>query len=580
MSDFVVSALKYRPQDWGTVVGQSAITDTLDNAIASEKLAHAYLFCGPRGVGKTTCARIFAKKINQKELNDPNEDFAFNVFELDAASNNSVEDIRSLTEQVRIPPQKGSYKVYVIDEVHMLSTQAFNAFLKTLEEPPSHAIFILATTEKHKILPTILSRCQIYDFNRISVEDITNHLKNIAGKENIQFEEEALISIAKKADGALRDALSIFDQVASFSQGNITMEMVVSNLGILEQDIYFKIVDATLNEDIKTCMLTYHEVINRGFDSQQFLLGLTEHFRNLIMSASDETLTLIESSAELKANYKEQLQKTNTGFILDALEILGNADGQYRQSKNKRLLSELTLMQLCSIKAMHLSNDKQEKKKSSSIAIIPPNGIEIDPPAVNIENITPGGLPNQVNRQVANAKSVQATPKQAAPMQAAPKPDKKRVKKPSFSITGAISGTQEKQTAAENAQGFMQTKAAPVNQGDIERVWNKFAYKVKTDGNLSFYTTLSARKPKLEKNVIHFSISNAVQEQDFSIRKAEILEFLRTQLNNFQLQIEWKLDKAEVGANLYTPTQKFNKMAETNPHLNTLRDKFNLDIDF
>ncbi len=572
MSDFVVSALKYRPQDWGTVVGQSAITDTLDNAIASEKLAHAYLFCGPRGVGKTTCARIFAKKINQKELNDPDEDFAFNVFELDAASNNSVEDIRSLTEQVRIPPQKGSYKVYVIDEVHMLSTQAFNAFLKTLEEPPNHAIFILATTEKHKILPTILSRCQIYDFNRISVDDITAHLKNIAEKENIQFEEEALISIAKKADGALRDALSIFDQVASFSQGNITMEMVVSNLGILEQDIYFKVVEAALNEDIRTCMLTYHEVVNRGFDSQQFLLGLTEHFRNLIMSASDDTLALIEASAELKASYKEQLQKTNTGFILDALEVLGKADGQYRQSKNKRLLSELTLMQLCSIKAMHLSNGKQEKKKSNSVAIIPPNGIEINPPAVKVEELIPNKteLPTQVNRQVANAKSVQAKPA----------PDKKRVKKPSFSITGAISDTQKKTETSGGGQGFMETKATPVTQDDIERAWNKFAYKVKSDGNLSFYTTLSARKPKLDQNVIHFSISNAVQEQDFSIRKAEILEFLRTQLNNFQLQIEWKLDKAEVGANLYTPTQKFNKMAETNPHLNLLRDKFNLDIDF
>ena len=350
MEHFIVSARKYRPQVFEDVVGQQAITNTLENAIKNNHLAQALLFTGPRGVGKTTCARILAKRINQKGKEvDPDEDFAFNIFELDAASNNSVDDIRNLTDQVRIPPQTGNYKVYIIDEVHMLSQSAFNAFLKTLEEPPAHAIFILATTEKHKIIPTILSRCQIFDFKRIGVIDIKNYLKKIADHESITADDDALHIIAQKADGALRDALSIFDRVVSFAGDNLTRQAVAENLNVLDYDSYFKATDLILKNDIPQLLIKYNEILSKGFDGHHFIAGLASHFRDLLVARDTSTIELLEVGENTKKQYLEQATNSNTSFLLQAIELANDCDLKYKTSKNQRLLVELALMQLASI---------------------------------------------------------------------------------------------------------------------------------------------------------------------------------------------------------------------------------------
>jgi len=362
MEHFIVSARKYRPQAFEDVVGQQAITNTLENAIKNNHLAQALLFTGPRGVGKTTCARILAKRINQKGKEvDPDEDFAFNIFELDAASNNSVDDIRNLTDQVRIPPQTGNYKVYIIDEVHMLSQSAFNAFLKTLEEPPAHAIFILATTEKHKIIPTILSRCQIFDFKRIGVIDIKNYLKKIADHENITADDDALHIIAQKADGALRDALSIFDRVVSFAGANLTRQAVAENLNVLDYDSYFKATDLILKNDIPQLLIKYNEILSKGFDGHHFIAGLASHFRDLLVARDTNTIQLLEVGENTKKQYLEQATKSNTSFLLQAIELANDCDLKYKTSKNQRLLVELALMQLASI-----TFDSKKKSLSTS----------------------------------------------------------------------------------------------------------------------------------------------------------------------------------------------------------------------
>lgn len=349
MEQFIVSARKYRPQTFKDVVGQQAITNTLLNAIENNHLAQALLFTGPRGVGKTTCARILARKINQEGYDDPYEDFAFNVFELDAASNNSVDDIRSLIDQVRIPPQTGKYKVYIIDEVHMLSQAAFNAFLKTLEEPPRHAIFILATTEKHKIIPTILSRCQIFDFKRITVKDAKEHLAEVARSQGITFEDDALHIIAQKADGAMRDALSIFDRVVSYCGTNLTRQAVTENLNVLDYEYYIKVTDLLLENRIPELLLTYNEILAKGFDGHHFVAGLASHFRDLLVSKNPATLMLLEAGEVAQNLYREQSQKATQDFLLKAIDIANDCDLKYKSSQNQRLLVELCLMQLASI---------------------------------------------------------------------------------------------------------------------------------------------------------------------------------------------------------------------------------------
>jgi DNA polymerase-3 subunit gamma/tau len=352
LENFIVSARKYRPALFDEVVGQRHITDTLLNEINNNHLAQSFLFTGPRGVGKTTCARILAKVINQKENDDPNQDYAFNIFELDAASNNSVEDIRLLTEQVRIPPQIGNYKVYIIDEVHMLSQAAFNAFLKTLEEPPKYAVFILATTEKHKILPTILSRCQIFNFKRIQVKDMFEHLIKIADKEGIQYEKEALHLIAEKADGGLRDCLSIFDQMVSYCNGNVTYAKAIENLNILDKDYYFKVTDSILSQNISEVLNYLDEILNNGFDGQSFLNGLSEHFRNLMVCKDASTIHLLEAIDSHREKYKQQSLTTDLSFLLNALNINNQFDIEFKLSKNQRLHVELALMKLCHIRSV------------------------------------------------------------------------------------------------------------------------------------------------------------------------------------------------------------------------------------
>ncbi len=357
--NYIVSALKYRPQKFEEVVGQQAVTNTLKNAIAKDHLAQALLFTGPRGVGKTTCARILAKEINKAEGLSSEEDFAFNIFELDAASNNSVDDIRNLIEQVRIPPQVGKYKVYIIDEVHMLSTQAFNAFLKTLEEPPAHAVFILATTEKHKIIPTILSRCQIYDFKRISAFDIKEHLKNIVDKEGLEAEEDALFLIAQKADGALRDALSLFDKVVSYSDGKITRKIVSESMSILDYDAYFKVVDLMLQNDVPGILNFFNDLLHQGFDAHQFIAGLSGHLRDLLVAKDTQTVNLLEVSDNIKEQYKKQAQSLSLSYLMQALDLTTQTDINYKSSKSPQLLVELTLMKLAS-----LQSDEAKKKNS------------------------------------------------------------------------------------------------------------------------------------------------------------------------------------------------------------------------
>jgi DNA polymerase-3 subunit gamma/tau len=355
---FVVSARKYRPDTWETVVGQKSITRTLQNAIATDQIAQAYLFCGPRGVGKTTCARIFAKAVNQVGQSETG-DLAFNIFELDAASNNSVEDIRNIVDTVRIPPQVGKYKVYIIDEVHMLSAAAFNAFLKTLEEPPAHAIFILATTEKHKIIPTILSRCQIFDFNRIRIADMTDHLAHIAQMEGVSAEVEALHVISEKADGAMRDALSIFDQVVAFCGKNLTYSSVIENLNVLDYDYYFRLTDLAFAEDVPQSLLLFNDILNKGFDAHHFVSGWGAHLRRLLVSKDAATIALLEVSENVATKYQEQGAKVDLRFLISAMDLVNDCDIHYRASKHQRLLVELTIMKICSIQ----SNGKEGEKK-------------------------------------------------------------------------------------------------------------------------------------------------------------------------------------------------------------------------
>lgn len=360
MQNFVVSARKYRPLQFEDVVGQQAITETLEQAISTNQLPQALLFCGPRGVGKTTCARILARRINEDAGVTSDEDFAFNIFELDAASNNSVDDIRNLIDQVRFAPQIGKFKVYIIDEVHMLSTQAFNAFLKTLEEPPAHAIFILATTEKHKIIPTILSRCQIYDFKRISIQDIQQHLAKIAQEEGVAYEADALHLIAQKADGALRDALSTFDRMVTFTSGNLTLKAVAENLNVLDYEYFFKITESALKNDIPAMLLQFNDILDKGFDGHLFINGLGSHFRDLLVAKMPQTIGLLEVGEKTKAQYLEQAQNCDLRFLTEGIEICNQTDMSYKASKNQRLSVEIALMQIASLTA-----EQAHKKKSS-----------------------------------------------------------------------------------------------------------------------------------------------------------------------------------------------------------------------
>ena len=580
MSEFVVSARKYRPNTFDSVVGQESITSTLENSIKTGQMAQAYLFCGPRGVGKTSCARIFAKIINQDSLGE-NDDLSFNIFELDAASNNSVEDIRYITDQVRIPPQVGKYKVYIIDEVHMLSSAAFNAFLKTLEEPPPHAIFILATTEKHKIIPTILSRCQVYNFNRIKVVDMVSHLENIAQKEGISFEKEALFVIAEKADGALRDSLSIFDQIVNFSNRNITYDSVIQNLNVLDYNYYFRIVDSINKHNISDCLLALDEILNHGFDGHHFITGLGSHFRDLLVSKSPETVKLLEVGENVKEKYLLQSAETSARTLVKGLEIISEADTHYKASKNQRLLVELTLIKLSSLGQSEQKKNLETKEGESEVSAAP------RPPEKKLEsNLSNSSQQMDKLQATENEEKSEVQPNDTQKKKPSQKEEMKEVtpskpiqKNKSFSGFSIKQTLEKKQELAEEEE---KKDKDPFTFESLMEKWNSYASQANNKNKKTLHTALTTNSPELKEGfTIEHTLDNKTLFDNFNREKQTFLDFLKRELNNYSIQLQAKLvknEKAEVF--LYTDKEKFLKLAETKPELLYLKDKLHLDFEF
>lgn len=603
MDEYIVSARKYRPMSFDSVVGQQALTTTLKNAVKSGKLAHAYLFCGPRGVGKTTCARIFAKAINcenpTKEGEACNEcesckAFAegrsYNIFELDAASNNSVENIKTLMEQTRIPPQVGRYKVFIIDEVHMLSTAAFNAFLKTLEEPPAHVIFILATTEKHKILPTILSRCQIYDFERMTVPNIINHLKAVAEKENIQYDEQALNIIAEKADGGMRDALSIFDQVASFSQGNITYQKVIEDLNVLDEDNYFNIINLALENKVSDIMVLLNNVINKGFDGGHLINGLASHVRNVLMAKDVQTLPLLEVSEQQRKRYQEQAQKCPTLFLYNALKIMNQCDVEYRQSSNKRLLVELTLIQVAQItqkdddvpasgrspkrlkslfknlivKAQQkptqqvvgsLRHHHEESHKSTNnetpVAIAPSSNSSSEALTINQSGaaVVTHGLPTSINLGGMG-----------------------------LSVSNLLKGEERKNTNANEPEVTNKEEKEEFSQQELIVQWRAMCKRMPNG-----MQALAQRMGNITPTITAFPniqilAENNIQLSELLPIKARIRATLAKYLHNGQLEVDIRLAKQEEIKPMLTPHQELEKLKKENQPVLRLIEALSLDL--
>ena len=590
MGNFIVSARKYRPQTFDTVVGQQSITNTLKNAIVNKHLAQAFLFCGPRGVGKTTCARILAKTINCLNLKTEteacnecesctsfNEQHSFNIHELDAASNNSVEDIRNLVEQVRIPPQVGDRKIYIIDEVHMLSQAAFNAFLKTLEEPPVHAIFILATTEKHKIIPTILSRCQIFDFKRIQVEDVASHLAKICENENIEFETDALHIIGQKADGALRDGLSIFDRMVSFNKSKITYKDTIENLNILDYDYYFKAVDQALKQDIPSSLLTFNEILQKGFDGHNFINGLAEHLRNVLVCKNPQTVELMEVGDTIKTKYVEQSQNCDQDFILGALEICNECDVQYKTSRNQRLLVELGLMQICS-----LSSEGGLKKKRRKSFILT-HTVFNTPIAKFDKTIETPTVKAQINKSHTQIPKVAETPKvQKAILKKANPAIINKIKK------GGLSGLSINQflNKKEGEEDEQEITAATgksrseFNEEQLNPLWLEYAKTIEKKGKISLFRLFSEQLPKIDDNfLLHFPVESQALAEDLQTEKPELLTFLRKSLNNYGINIDFPVIAVEESKILYTPQDKLKHMLEKHPKLMYMKKHLDLDLN-
>ncbi|MBE7635001.1 DNA polymerase III subunit gamma/tau [Tenacibaculum finnmarkense] len=569
MEHFIVSARKYRPQIFEDVVGQQAITNTLENAIKNDHLAQALLFTGPRGVGKTSCARILAKRINQEDNTTvkTDEDFAFNIFELDAASNNSVDDIRNLTDQVRIPPQTGKYKVYIIDEVHMLSQAAFNAFLKTLEEPPAHAIFILATTEKHKIIPTILSRCQIFDFKRIGVLDAKEYLKTICIKENITADDDALHIIAQKADGAMRDALSIFDRVISFSGKNLTREAVTQNLNVLDYDVYFTITDLLIEQKIPQVLLAFNAVLNKGFEGHHFINGLASHFRDLLVSKDAATISLLEVGDATKKKYFEQSKKASMQFLLPGIDKANDCDLKYRGSKNQRLLVELTLMQIASI------NFDGAKKKSSNYII----------PATFFTSLSP--VKNSIAAPIVKSTVKIATaapikPLISATSQSSSKPLLKNIKRRTSGLSlKSIHQKPVVKNTEDDSENFENHPKTLFTDKELKDAWKVYTLKTQQLGDLSIASVLASSQPVLAKEyTVTFAVPNELMQVQLERIKAKLTRFLREKLNNYAIQITIVVNEVVEKKFAYTPQEKFTKLKEKNPLIEKLKSVFGLDI--
>jgi DNA polymerase III subunit gamma/tau len=598
MENFIVSARKYRPATFDTVVGQSAITNTLKNAIRNNQIAQAFLFTGPRGVGKTTCARILAKTINCSNISSDgeacdacqsclsfNKTSSFNIFELDAASNNTVEDIRNLVDQVRIPPQQG-YKVYIVDEVHMLSQAAFNAFLKTLEEPPAYAKFILATTEKHKILPTILSRCQIFDFRRISVDDIAQHLQFVADSEQISAEQEALHVIAQKADGGLRDALSMFDQLVSYAGNSLTYKQVIENLNVLDYEYYFKITDYILNTDISNTLLTINEIIENGFEGQHFITGFGQHLRNLLVSKDPVTLQLLETSNSIKEEYHNQSMRCSVQFLLEALEITNQGDIDYKTSNNKKLHIEITLLQLCKIN-MPLGNSTTAKTAQP----VKPN--PVTPPSVTNAPKDPEKPVQQIKQPPAET-SQQVKPDQPATSPATsiqsniPPPDKATSAKAAPSLSGMnISNLMSGKKPESKDSGGDGNDEVPgesygsehVSISDLLKVWPVMAEKLAKELPLLQHT-LSWKNPDLDENLVIISIENPLQDDEVFRNKSDITLFLRKALRNDNIKVETRMIESTPEARRpYTDNEKFDFIAAKAPVLKIMKDQLGLELE-
>ena len=568
MDNFVVSALKYRPDNFNSVIGQSSITKTLENAIKQNQLPQALLFCGPRGVGKTTCARILAKKINENQ--ESSDDFSFNIFELDAASNNGVDDIRNLIDQVRIPPQTGKYKVYIIDEVHMLSGQAFNAFLKTLEEPPFYAIFILATTEKHKVIPTILSRCQIYDFKKISTDDIKLYLENIAKSEKIKFDDEALYLIAKKSDGALRDALSIFDRLVNFTEGNITKELAYENLSVLDYDIYFKAFNQLIENDITNIILLLNEVIEKGFDGQHFIDGFSSHLRDLMVSKDDKTQVLLEQNKSLLNRYIEQANKKSLTFILTAIELTENCSYRYRTSKNQRLLVEICLMKLCSISQI------EPKKK---IAILPVESIKKRDSLKIIEEKTTNKLEEEIN--IVIKKELLSDYKTNSVIKENDLSETKKEKVVSgLSISSLkIKKNIEKELKEKQKQENIENFNESFNQDDLNKEWKVYYTNLLDNGRKNIASILQIDDPIIKNgNEIHFTLSNNTNKIELEKNKPPLLRFLRNKLKNSEIQLIVEVNKENEKKFIYSSLEKFEKLKSINPSVEKMRSEFKLRL--
>ena len=620
MENYIVSARKYRPSTFESVVGQRALTTTLKNAIATQKLAHAYLFCGPRGVGKTTCARIFAKTINcmtptadGEACNQCescvafNEQRSYNIHELDAASNNSVDDIRQLVEQVRIPPQIGKYKVYIIDEVHMLSASAFNAFLKTLEEPPRHAIFILATTEKHKILPTILSRCQIYDFNRISVEDTVNHLSYVASKEGITAEPEALNVIAMKADGGMRDALSIFDQVVSFTGGNITYKSVIDNLNVLDYEYYFRLTDCFLENKVSDALLLFNDILNKGFDGSHFITGLSSHFRDLLVGKDPVTLPLLEVGASIRQRYQEQAQKCPLPFLYRAMKLCNECDLNYRISKNKRLLVELTLIQVAqlttegddvsggrgptkTIKPIFTQPAAAQQPQVASATQVQQASLHTSPSSVTTQavNGTTARHP-QASAAVQPGASASSGAASSAPSQgagvASTVKEERRIPVMKMSSLGvSIKNPQRDQTTQNTVTTHVPRVQQPeedfiFNDRDLNYYWQEYAGQLPKEQD-ALTKRMQMLRPVLLNNSTTFEVvvDNEFAAKDFTALIPELQDYLRGRLKNSKVMMTVRVSEATETVRPVGRVEKFQMMAQKNQALMQLKDEFGLEL--
>lgn len=584
MENYIVSARKYRPTEFGTVVGQQALTTTLKNAITTGKLAHAYLFCGPRGVGKTTCARIFAKTINCLSPNGEmeacgvcesckafDEGRSYNIHELDAASNNGVNEIRDLIDQVLVPPQIGKYKVFIIDEVHMLTTAAFNAFLKTLEEPPAHAIFILATTEKHKILPTIISRCQVYDFNRMEVSDIINHLKGVATAEGIKYEEEALGVIAQKADGGMRDALSIFDQIVSFTEGNITYDQVIKSLNVLDFESFYKVVDLIIDKKIPELMLELNDILKKGFSAQHFIGGLASHFRELLVAGDERTLALIEASENVRQRYGTQAKRCKPGFLYRALKICNDCDINYRTSRNKRLLVEIALIELA-----------QATEEGSGVR--PKTALRPIFKATQTKVATTQPQTSRVPQQQIQATTVVMPPKTVSTTTPSQTPATGRSKPQTFSLRGGgIANASVKKNEASPSLSQVQVQATtevrPFSNHDLCHEWRYFLNQLPRE-HAATAGRLKNIEPKLVKEWTgHIVFESQPVANCFLEIKNQMLQFMRSRLRNAQIELTYEVEALAAPTRVKTPREHWAELQQKNRLIQKLQKQLGLEFN-